>query len=62
MRLKKRQSTHLEITTQVKQILEVDSVEAANIFLSSGDWVLLNSYINKNINKKIPTIRLGRVK
>ncbi|MCL1994708.1 MAG: hypothetical protein FWG63_00715 [Defluviitaleaceae bacterium] len=51
----------LSIVTQVKQIMEVDSVELANELLKSKEWILLNSYRNAKISKTKPVMRLGRI-
>ena len=54
--------TSLTVVTHVKQIMETDSIEAANALLESGDWILLNSYKNRELNNTQPVCRLGRIK
>jgi hypothetical protein len=48
------------IVTKVKQIMETDSIEAANALLDSGHWILLNSYRNRSLSN-VPVCRLGRI-
>jgi hypothetical protein len=48
------------IVTKVKQIIETDNVGAANEWLMSGDWILLNSYHNRALSTR-PVMRLGRI-
>ena len=55
-----KQTTASSILIKVVQIIETDSVEAANGFLSSGEWVLLNSYINRSLSAT-PIMRMGKV-
>ena len=57
----KKRKTEIGIVSSVKQIIEVDSVEAANILLNGGAWILLNSYVNQKLGRK-PVMRLGRIK
>lgn len=52
----------VEVVTQVRQILEVVDIEAANVLLASGGWVLLNTYYNSAFTSKKPTFVLGRLK
>lgn len=54
--------TALEIVTEVKQLITVDSVKSANALLKSGDWILVNSYNNTAFTIKRPYYVLGRVK
>lgn len=46
---------------RVKQIIECNDLAATNIFLQSGDWILLNSYHNRLYGQK-PTYCLGRIR
>ena len=50
------------ILTNVAQLVQFDSIEAVNALLSSGDWVLVNSYYNTAFTTKKPVYTLGRLK
>ncbi len=50
------------ILTNVAQIVQFDDIEAVNVLLSSGSWVLVNSYYNTAFTTKKPVYTLGRLK
>jgi len=52
----------VEIVTQVRQVIEVIDITVTNALLTSGDWVLLNTYYNSAFTTKKPTFVLGRLK
>ena len=57
---KRKHVTAPAIVSRVKQILETDCMNTANILLDSGEWILLNSYKNHRLSN-IPVCRLGRI-
>lgn len=57
----KNKANNITSLIKVKQIIELDSVDGANALLESGDWILLNSYHNRQFGNN-PILRLGRIR
>ena len=49
------------ILSFVKQIIETNDIDTANVMLQSQKWILLNVYYNTSFTTKKPTYVLGRV-
>lgn len=50
-----------EVLAEVKQLVQVDSIETANVMLASGEWVLVNSYYTAAFSTKKPLYTMGRI-
>ncbi len=50
-----------EVLTRVKQLVQVDSIETANVMIASGKWVLINSYYTASFSTKKPLYTMGRI-
>ncbi len=53
-------TTILSKVIKVRQVIETDDLAAANVFLKSGNWILLNSYMNRKMSTT-PLFRLGKI-
>lgn len=56
-----KRETHCEALKEVKQLVQVDSIEAANALLAGGNWILVNSYYVASFSTKKPLYTLGRI-
>ena len=50
------------ILTNVKRLIQFDNVEMVNTLLSSGRWVLVNSYYDRRLNVHKPVYTVGELK
>lgn len=57
-----KRETRCEMLAEVKQLVQVDSIETANVMLASGEWVLVNSYYAAAFSTKKPLYTMGRIK
>lgn len=57
-----KRETRCEVLAEVNQLVQVDSIETANVMLASGEWVLVNSYYTAAFSTKKPLYTMGRIK
>ena len=57
-----KRETRCEVLAEVKQLVQVDSVETANVMIASGNWVLINSYYTAAVSTKKPLYTMGRIR
>ena len=56
-----KKEKNCEVLTRVKQLVQVDSIETANVMIASGKWVLINSYYKASFSTKKPLYTMGRI-
>lgn len=50
------------VLANVEQLVQFDDIDTVNVLLSSGDWVLVNSYYDRRLNVHKPVYTVGRLK